>query len=144
MGERVPVYVPCDIDGALRERLARGGVVLLVGDSTAGKSRAAYEAMIATLPDHVLIAPQGRSAVAAALAQASEVRRCVLWLNDLERYLGTDGLTRTGIARVLGGAGHHRVILATLRAAEQARLTGAPATQDEAGRLAYELVRDTG
>ncbi|MGD1224959.1 tetratricopeptide repeat protein, partial [Streptomyces krungchingensis] len=140
--ERVPVYVPRDIDEELRERLARGGFVLLVGDSTAGKSRAAYEAMIATLPDHVLIAPQDRAAVPAALAQAADERRCVLWLSDLEQYLGTGGLTRTGIARVLGGTGHHRVILASLRAAEQARLTGGPATQDEAGRVAYNEARE--
>jgi tetratricopeptide (TPR) repeat protein len=140
--ERVPVYVPRDIDEELREQLARGGFVLLVGDSTAGKSRAAYEAMLATLPDHVLIAPQDRAAVPAALAQAADERRCVLWLSDLERYLGADGLTRTGIARVLGGAGHHRVILASLRAAEQARLTSGPATQDEAGRLTYNEARE--
>ena len=33
-GDSVPVYVPRDIDGDLRERLAAGGFVLLVGDST--------------------------------------------------------------------------------------------------------------
>ncbi|MGW5277391.1 hypothetical protein ACWEQP_33645 [Streptomyces sp. NPDC004044] len=142
VAEGVPVYVPRDIDEELRERLARGGFVLLVGDSTAGKSLAAYEAMTATLPDHVLIAPQDRAAVPAALAQAAEERRCVLWLSDLEHYLGADGLTRTGIARVLGGTGHHRVILATLRAAEQTRLTGSPATQDEAGRMTYNAARE--
>ncbi|MGW6892075.1 tetratricopeptide repeat protein [Streptomyces chartreusis] len=140
--ERVPVYVPRDIDDELRERLARGGFVLLVGDSTAGKSRAAYEAMAATLRDHVLVAPQDRAAVPTALAQAAEERRCVLWLSDLEQYLGAGGLTRTGIARVLGGTGHHRVILASLRAAEQARLTDGPTTQDEAGRVAYNEARE--
>ncbi|MFJ4519728.1 tetratricopeptide repeat protein [Streptomyces sp. NPDC088810] len=140
--ERVPVYVPRDIDADLREQLARGGFVLLVGDSTAGKSRAAYEAMHATLPDHLLIAPQDRAALPAALAQAASTRRCVLWLSDLEHYVGADGLTRTGIARVLGGTGHHRVILATLRAAEQTRLTSGPTTQDEAGRVAHHEVRE--
>ncbi|WP_405484718.1 tetratricopeptide repeat protein [Streptomyces sp. NBC_00009] len=140
--ERVPVYVPRDIDADLRERLARGGFVLLVGDSTAGKSRAAYEAMRTTLPDHLLIAPQNRAALPAALAQAVSTRRCVLWLSDLEHYLGADGLTRTGIARVLSGNGHHRIILATLRAAEQARLTGGPTTQDEAGRTAHHEARE--
>lgn len=33
---RVPAYVPRAIDAELRECLARGGFVLLVGDSTAG------------------------------------------------------------------------------------------------------------
>lgn len=35
-GSRVPAYVPRAIDAELRECLARGGFVLLVGDSTAG------------------------------------------------------------------------------------------------------------
>src|ERR1700683_2062819 len=40
-----PAYIPRDIDGELRERLVAGGFVLLAGDSTAGKSRAAVEAV---------------------------------------------------------------------------------------------------
>ncbi|WP_225795175.1 tetratricopeptide repeat protein [Streptomyces aculeolatus] len=113
-----------------------------MGDSTAGKSRAAYEAMRATLPGHVLIAPRDRAAIPAALAQAAGTKKCVLWLNDLEQHLGTGGLTRTGVAKVLGGSGHHRVILATLRAAEQARLTDSTAIQDEAGRVASSEARE--
>ena len=62
-----PAYVPRDIDGELRERLAAGGFVLLVGDSTAGKSRAAFEAVRGTLADHVLICPSGRDAIAVAV-----------------------------------------------------------------------------
>ena len=50
--ERVPAYVPRDVDDELQRRLAVSGFVLIVGDSTAGKSRAASEA-IAVLPDHV-------------------------------------------------------------------------------------------
>jgi tetratricopeptide (TPR) repeat protein len=128
--ERVPVYVPRDIDDQLREYLARGGFVLLVGDSTAGKSRAAYEAMRSTLPDHVLIAPTGVEALIAAIAKATGIRRCVLWLNDLEAYLGAGGLNRASIGRLLDGEGHHRIILATLRAVEEDRLTGSEPDQD--------------
>ncbi|MGW1771326.1 tetratricopeptide repeat protein [Streptomyces sp. NPDC002104] len=139
--ERVPVYVPRDIDEELREGLARGGFLLLVGDSTAGKSRAAYEAMLATVPDHVLIAPRDRDAMGAALTLALREPRCVLWLNDLERYLG-GGLTRAGIARLLAGTGHHRIILATLRAAEYARLTEGRAEDDERARAADDEARE--
>jgi tetratricopeptide (TPR) repeat protein len=131
--DRVPVYVPRDIDAELREHLTRSGFVLLVGDSTAGKSRAACEAMQASLPDHVLIAPKNRDVIAAVIAKAAEARRCVVWLDDLEAYLGTGGLSRADVYRVLGGAGHHRVILATLRAAEEDRFTG---EEGEGGRQA--------
>ncbi|WP_225793641.1 tetratricopeptide repeat protein [Streptomyces aculeolatus] len=140
---RIPAYVGRDIDAELRERLAAGGFVLLIGDSTAGKSRAAYEAMRAVLPHHVLIAPRDRAALPAALARAAEMKRCVLWLSDLEKYLGAEGLTRTGVARVVAGEGHHRVILATLRAAEQARLVDAGTEPDEAGRTAFNEARET-
>jgi hypothetical protein len=63
---------------------------MLVGDSTAGKSRAAYEAIV-TLPDHVLIVPNDRDAIATAIFEAVHTRRCVLWLDDLENYLGAGG-----------------------------------------------------
>src|SRR6266536_30429 len=43
--DRVPVYVPRDRDAEVDAALARGGVVVLVGDSPAGKSRAACEAV---------------------------------------------------------------------------------------------------
>ena len=120
--ERVPAYVTRDVDDELRNRVSVSGFVIVVGDSSAGKSRGAYEA-IARLRDHVLIVPQNRDALAAALKQAAATRRCVLWLDDLENYLGADGLTRSGIAPLLMDERSHRVIMATLRAAEEAVLT---------------------
>jgi hypothetical protein len=136
-GDRVPVYVPRDIDARLRGELAASGFVLLVGDSTAGKTRAAFEAVRAVLPDHLLVVPESREGVAAAVQKAAGLRRCVLWLNDLEGYLGVGGLTRKHIAELLAGADHHRVIVATLRAAEEDRLTTG---EGEEGR---QLQRDS-
>ncbi|MEV4894492.1 tetratricopeptide repeat protein [Nonomuraea sp. NPDC055795] len=137
-----PAYVPRDVDMGLQERLAAGGFVLLVGDSTAGKSRTAYEAVRAMLPDHTLIAPHDRSALPAAIESCFRHKRSVLWLSDLEYYLGSGGLTRERIARVVGDGGR-RVIVATLRAAEQARLTSPPSTPDDvraAGREVQEAL----
>jgi eukaryotic-like serine/threonine-protein kinase len=137
--ERVPVYVARDIDEELRATVARSGFVLLVGDSTAGKSRAAFEAIAAQLPDHVLIAPADRKALPAALSEAPAHRRCVLWLDDLESYLGAEGLTRTAIAGLLAGTNHHRVIVATLRAVEEARYGDTGVAED--GRQLQHDVR---
>jgi tetratricopeptide (TPR) repeat protein len=120
--ERVPVYVPRDADSELQYRVTASRFVLLVGDSSAGKSRAAYQA-ITTLPDHVLIVPRDRESLPAAMDRAAAVRRCVVWLDDLEGYLGFGGLTRAGVAGLLAGKRAHRVIVATLRAAEEAVLT---------------------
>ncbi|WP_327434772.1 hypothetical protein [Streptomyces sp. NBC_01236] len=122
-GDRVPPYVPRDLHERLVELLAGGGFVLLVGESAAGKSRAAYEAMRAALPDHTLIFPDGKAVLPDAVERAALLPRCVLWLDDVERYLGSDGLTRTDVARLVDGDGHHRVVLATLRSAEMARYT---------------------
>ncbi|MGI5366742.1 tetratricopeptide repeat protein [Streptomyces iakyrus] len=114
-----PPYVPRDIDGELREHLAAAGAfVLIVGDSTAGKSRAAYEALTATLSHHTLVAPQQRSALPYAIEQTADTPRAVLWLDDLERFLGDGGLSRNLLTRFLDSGSQHRVVLATIRASE--------------------------
>ena len=136
-----PAYVPRDMDAQLRERLAAGGFVLLIGDSTAGKTRAAFEAVRGTLADHVLIRPSARDAVSAAAARAARERRCVLWLDDLETYLGAGGLTAAQAGRLLAGSGHHRVIVTTIRAAEQDRITAQAEADDDAGRQAASDLR---
>ncbi|MEU4493127.1 SEL1-like repeat protein [Streptomyces sp. NPDC023998] len=92
-GSKVPPYVARDVDGVLRERIAEGGLVLVVGDSTAGKTRAAFEAVRAVLPGHrVLAPPVGGSLGPAPDAVERAGAPCVVWLDDLERYLGPDGL----------------------------------------------------
>ncbi len=135
--ETVPEYVPRDIDAELQGRLADPGFVVLVGDSSAGKSRAAFEA-IAGLPDHVLVVPQDRDAVAAAIAAAADTRHCVLWLDDLENFVGSGGLTRAGVARLITGKRSHRVIVATLRAAEEAMLASDAVGEDGGWRSRRE------
>jgi tetratricopeptide (TPR) repeat protein len=176
-----PAYVPRSFDGELAERMATGGFVLLVGDSAAGKSRAAFEAITSTLPGHTLICPKDRNAIAAAVGLAAAQRRCVLWLDSLERYLGAGGLTGEQVAELLGLGGRppgmagstqatevqppgvagstpaakgqppaaggrapdlddlpgqdgrHLVIVATIRRAEHARITGAAGPDTNAG-----------
>lgn len=128
-GPRVPPYVPRDVHHRVVELVAAGGFVLLIGESTAGKSRLAYEVMRATLPDHVLVAPLSRTALAAAVDRASRLARCVLWLDDMERFLGPEGLSRSSIGRLTSGGGHHRVILGTLRSSEMTRYMSHPHTR---------------
>ncbi|MFI0911262.1 tetratricopeptide repeat protein [Streptomyces abikoensis] len=119
-GNAVPDYVPRDVDPAVRNALSRagehGGVILLIGDSTAGKTRCAYEALIAALPDHLLVVPRRTtdvSEVVAAVARfAASGERCVLWLNDMERYLGPGGLDLHGV-RTLRAA--KATVLGTMR-----------------------------
>jgi len=121
-GDRVPPYVPRDVDPVVHQALGRGGFVLLSGAAAAGKTRTGYEAIRAVLPRHVFIWPQRIDDVPQALKLAREERECVLWLDSLQRYLGGGAITSASITELLTGRDHHRVVVATLRAAEESRL----------------------
>jgi tetratricopeptide (TPR) repeat protein len=138
--ERLPVYIPRDVDHELRHKICSGDFVLLVGGSTAGKTRTAYEAVAAMMPDHVLIAPYNRLAMSVAVSQAERYTRWVLWLDGLEQFLGADGMTRTLLVRLLASPGHHAIV-ATMRASEHARYTD-PVAYSETDQAALELTRD--
>ncbi|GAA2517421.1 hypothetical protein [Streptomyces gobitricini] len=118
-GSVLPPYVPRDIDEELRVLLTAaardGGLVLVTGDSTSGKTRAAFEALRASLPDHRVVQPADHTelpAVARAVARSSEP--CVVWLDDLERYLGPgpDSLTPALLSHFAAGT---TAVLATMR-----------------------------
>ena len=127
-----PEYVPRDVDAAefgIRAKVAaaaeRGGLVLLVGGSSVGKTRCAVEAVTALLPEWWLVHPAGPAEVA-ALARAP-VPRMVVWLDELQRYLdGEHGLTG-GVVRALLNAPHSAVIIGTLWPDRYAAYTTMPA-----------------
>ncbi|MFF9623278.1 tetratricopeptide repeat protein [Streptomyces griseosporeus] len=127
-----PPYVERDAEPALRAALAEGGFVLVVGESTAGKTRLAYEVARSLWPRHLFVRPLTGTALAAAVEVARRRRRAVLWLDDLENYLGADGLTTAVLAGLLPGGSPRTVVLATMRAEEyrrydareESRLTG--------------------
>ncbi|MFJ1754375.1 tetratricopeptide repeat protein [Kitasatospora sp. NPDC088134] len=120
---RVPTYVLRDIDGEIRAELSRtastGGMVLLSGDSTAGKTRAAYEALRAVLPDALMFVPGRARDLGDLIGTLSRSRPApgvvrVLWLDNLERYLASPGFDVSAL-RSLRRAGV--VVLATIRLA---------------------------
>ncbi|WP_406346918.1 hypothetical protein [Streptomyces sp. NBC_00648] len=133
-GSRVTTpYVPRDVDGQMGEALSRGGFVLLLGESAAGKSRTAFEAVRRHLPDHAWVCPFTRRSIEVAVDAACRASRSVLWLDDLENYLGPDGLTEALVRRMLDHPRAEVVLVATIRseehcrydAREGSRLTGA-------------------
>ncbi|MFG2267324.1 hypothetical protein [Streptomyces sp. NPDC048720] len=95
-------YLPRPHDETLRRRLARLAAmndavfILLVGRSASGKTRAAYEAVAAVLPDWPVVHP----ADADELIAADIGPRTVLWLDEAHRYL--NGASGEQAARALG------------------------------------------
>ena len=122
--DRNPAFVPRDVSGQLAGMLRRDRFVLLVGESTAGKSRAGYELIRSELPGYRVVQPSRRDTAAAAAGLAARTRRSVLWLDDLERFLGSGGLTGAAVRSVLDAAGGERFIVATMRAEEHAKFSG--------------------
>ncbi|NEA65331.1 hypothetical protein [Streptomyces sp. SID12488] len=118
--DRVPAYVTRDIEPHLHAALRRGGFVLLIGESTAGKTRAAFEAMRLLHPDYHFAAPSMREAVEVLLSDWGAVHRCIVWLDDLERFLGPGGLTTSTLHRLLL-LDRQVLVLATMRSHEYDR-----------------------
>ncbi|MEU7484884.1 tetratricopeptide repeat protein, partial [Streptomyces sp. NPDC042319] len=107
-GDTVPPYVPRDIDTVLRARLAKaveqGGLLLVVGESTAGKTRAAHQAVrqCEALGGCRVLAPDtGPDLVIAVEVVATTRVRCMVWLDDLEQYLGPGGLETEVLAELV-------------------------------------------
>ncbi|MFD7592589.1 hypothetical protein ACFV6D_06080 [Kitasatospora sp. NPDC059812] len=124
LGSDFPAYIGRDIDvrvrAALGEAAATGGMILLSGDSTTGKTRMGYEALLAVLPDAQLLVPSGSLELADLIRSLPRTRLGptgtprVLWLDNLEKYLPPPGLDMNGL-RALRRAG--LVVFATMRLA---------------------------
>jgi uncharacterized protein len=116
---RMPPYVERDIDPMLDDALGQGGLIVLVGESTAGKSRTAFEAVRRSVVDYWLLAPRSAAGLRSVANAGTRLRNTVIWLDDLERYLGPDGLDMTLIERLT--AGKNVVALATMRTSAYAQ-----------------------
>jgi eukaryotic-like serine/threonine-protein kinase len=121
---RVPPFVRRHLASELEQTIRRNRFLLLVGESTAGKSRAAYELMRVEMRGYRVVQPAARDDVVAAAACAAATPRTVLWLDDLERFLGSGGLTGAAVSDVLGASGDARYIVATMRSEEYAKFSG--------------------
>ncbi|MGW7385012.1 hypothetical protein [Streptomyces sp. NPDC054794] len=143
---RVTPFVRRDQSAEIEAALRTHSFVLVVGESTAGKTRAAFEAARAVLPQHTFIAPAptDQTSLRTAIATLRAHRRAVVWLDDIERYLGVHGLTPytlNGITR--SGTGREVVVLGTIRAQERARYSGVhDAMTEEGSRFDQRTGRD--
>ncbi|MFF0010668.1 tetratricopeptide repeat protein [Streptomyces sp. NPDC005374] len=135
-GARVPPFVRRDLSGEIEEAVRNRPFVLVVGESTAGKTRAAFEAVRSVRPEAAFIAPDpaASSALQAAAAAVQRERSSVVWLDDIDRHLAAGALTSSLLRRFASpGVGRACVVVATIRAQERARLTNAREAGDALG-----------
>ncbi|MEV7872478.1 tetratricopeptide repeat protein, partial [Streptomyces sp. NPDC088124] len=123
--DRVAPFIRRDREADVHAAVTSGGFVLIVGESTAGKTRLAYEALRALRPDHAF-ACATPSGLAVLLPAVQKEKKCVVWLDDLERYLGAQGLTATLLAQLLGDDSHDVLVIATMRAHEHHQFVSPP------------------
>jgi hypothetical protein len=97
----IPDYVERDIDAQLRAELVaaklEGGFVLLTGDSASGKTRTAFDAMASKLPECPILSPSRETELRQlpkllSTQETDEPTQFVLWLDNLEGYLGSNSL----------------------------------------------------
>jgi TPR repeat protein len=140
-GSPIPEYLPrqCDaeFDMACDESVAEGRrLVLVVGDSAAGKSRSAAEAVHRhpTLGARRLVVPLLDSGLI-RLLDAVSLDGSLVWLDDLDKHIAR-GLDTATCLRLLDH--YDVVVIATIRASE---------LQARGGNLkdpVWELLNDTG
>jgi transcriptional regulator with XRE-family HTH domain len=115
----LPWYVPRDLDEELREAVievaGRGGLVVVVGGSSTGKTRAVYEAVLAELPTWRLFHPADAAELAGAVADRQLPRGgVVVWLDEAQHYLADPSRLTAGTVRTLLDPDQPVVVVATL------------------------------
>ncbi|MFB9474768.1 hypothetical protein ACFFR3_35190 [Nonomuraea salmonea] len=141
----LPSYVDRDADEGPRGVRAvigraaqRGGLVVLVGGSCVGKTRCAYEGLLAVVPDRWLLHPADTAQIRRAAETGPE--HLVVWLDELHCYLDdSDPLTAATVRTLLDRAA---IVIGTMWPPDYhtyLRLPGSP--QPAAGTGARDVMR---
>jgi hypothetical protein len=128
IGGTLPRYVSRRADAELDRALARGGLVVVEGESGAGLTRTAFEAarrFTAKPWRPSLVAPADAAGLRAA-AQSGELRRKLVWLDRIERFLTEDGLDAN--------------LLKSLHSKEKAILLGTVRSQERTFHAGHEVL----
>ncbi|SEC13907.1 tetratricopeptide repeat protein [Streptomyces sp. 2314.4] len=134
----LPGYVERRHDRLLRQHLATAAadettvLVVLRGASCTGKTRTAYEAVRACLPEWDLVFPKTAESLLALLAIGPLPAHTVLWLNEAQNYLiGATGEASAAALRTQLEHSGPVVIIATLWPNYHRDLTETPAGAED-------------
>ncbi|MEU5943554.1 tetratricopeptide repeat protein [Micromonospora sp. NPDC047548] len=98
--ETAPLYIKRVIDQELNDRLTKArqrgqGFVLLIGNSSAGKTRSAYEAVVSIFPDWNVFLPSSAEDLH-WLTRQQVKKPTIVWLDELQRFLPGGGSSGIG------------------------------------------------
>jgi tetratricopeptide (TPR) repeat protein len=105
-------YIERDQQDKLEDAVGRGRAALVVGHSMSGKTRLAAEVVKQKFPDAPLLAAESGKALRELFDGGLDPAGVVVWLDDLERFLGVDGLTVGLLNRFTSG---RAIVVATIR-----------------------------
>jgi hypothetical protein len=138
----MPPFVDRNVAAELNEALRNDSFVLLVGESVSGKSRLAYEAMRSQLPNHVFVMAGSRAGLETVEQALEANEHCVVWLNDLDRFLGPYGLTPGQVARWRSRGERSVVLLATMQSRQYEEYLARASQAGEPGQAGHGLQLD--
>ncbi|GAA2339225.1 hypothetical protein [Dactylosporangium salmoneum] len=134
----MPQYVRRDVDTDLRANLRPGSFTLLVGGSSAGKTRSLIEAIRETLPDWQVVLTDTVADLEWLAANTPD--RTIVWLDELHRFLGIEQPLTAGTVRRLQQASC--VLAATMWATDCHRFTASSRVDgNDAFREAQDVLR---
>lgn len=130
-----PEYVTRAIDGDLRSwirsRTQVGGLVLLVGDAAAGKTRCLYEALDAEVPDWRMPYLESGADITRVTQEGADLSGTIFWLDDLQNFFADGSLAAGTVRRLLAGHFGPVLLTATIRTEELDKLLAQPESADE-------------
>jgi tetratricopeptide (TPR) repeat protein len=138
-----PPYVHRLADQAIDAAVTDGRFTLVAGPSKAGKTRSAYEAIRRLRSSAALIIPRPEAGTLRRLLEIEPplgvgANLAVLWLDDLERYLGAEEGIDAGLVETIGYLVPNTTIVATLNLSARATLLNAEGQVGRAARLVLD------
>lgn len=106
-------YIPRDAEQELDDAVRQSRLLLVVGHSMAGKSRLAAEWIRRTAPFAPILIPESAEALNSVATEGVLPAGVVVWLDELQLYLGAKGITPGLLERLL--ALPNSLVLATMR-----------------------------
>lgn len=143
--EYVSRGIDVDLRAWIRARKETGGLVVLVGDAAAGKTRCLYEALCTEVPDWRMPQVDSGAQINELVRERVDLSRTVLWLDDLQKFFTDEPVTAGSIRQLVTGRLGPVLLAATIRADELERLESKTAREGTTGaadaRHAGEVIR---